>query len=119
MQSGITMAIDEVSDPTAAMRKVAAASDRVGRLNGEIDLVGSDEERVAAKRLRESVWALASANGNRQGFEDVNAERAKRIEAAGREHNEAREAFREAARRGLVPTRRRWRATIPFLPDRP
>jgi hypothetical protein len=103
------LTVEGVSDPETAMQRVATVSDAVGRLMTEIDLVGSQAERDAALRLREAVWDIARANGS-----DESENRGAQIQAAAREQSDAREGFREAARRGLVPPPRR-----PLLKRRP
>lgn len=95
--------VDDVTDVESAMRKVSEASTAVGRIGTEIDLVGSQAEREAATRLAESVWGVARANGSDpgEGFKD-------RMDTALKENRDAREAFRDAVREGLVPPKRRF-----------
>jgi hypothetical protein len=99
---GGRMTVDGVSTPEEAGKKVADAERAVRLLHTEIDLIGSDEERPAAARLREAVWELASANSQMTANAAEVAQRQVRLTSAGEEHHAAREAFREAARRGLV-----------------
>jgi hypothetical protein len=104
-ETGGTLTIDGVSDRWEAMRRVHEADMTVQHLNTEIDLVGTDDERVAAARLRAAVWKLAAANGRVAKDDESKQQRTFDLEGAVREQHAAREHFRETARRGLVPSR--------------
>ena len=99
-----TVTIEGVSSWMDASAKLGAADASVRALAVEIGLVGSREERSAARRLREAVWTATSAYA--RTFDDVDDE--KRKENVGQrdetlqEYMAARESFEEIVRQGLT-----------------
>jgi small-conductance mechanosensitive channel len=97
-------------DPTVSVAsedaRVATAVQRLDELRVEIDLVGSEEERAAAKRLRDAAANLDRALAGLRGTGEEGRERYEALRDANHEYEQAREAFREAARAGLVPKQR-------------
>lgn len=85
-----------------AMELLHGADVRVRALNTEIDLVGSEGERQAAKDLREAAWLTFSGSRvvgpDARPPEDVQAANADALRA----YQEARSRFRETVREGLV-----------------
>jgi len=96
--------IEGVSSWQDASAKLGTADAAVRSLSVEIGLVGSQEERAAAKHLREAVWTATSAYA--RTFDDVDDKKrkenvAKRDETV-QEYMAARESFEEIVRKGLT-----------------
>jgi hypothetical protein len=87
-QQGMTWNVEGVTTQWEAGRKIINADNTIRGLHTEIDLVGSQNEREAAARLRSAVWNVTGPNSSDETL---------------REHHEAREAFREAVRREIAP----------------
>jgi hypothetical protein len=84
--SGMEIQVHGASNEMEVFSRLQAADELTRKLHTEIDLVGTQAERDAAKRLRDAVWATEKDRDN-----------------AEQETMDALEAFRQTARRGLVP----------------
>lgn len=93
--------VTKVGGPTTvleAMEVMHQADVRVRALAIEIDLIGTDEERVAADALRQAAWKAFSGARSSSGGERRSTPTPEGLA----EYESARTRFQEAVRRGLA-----------------
>jgi hypothetical protein len=102
-RTGVGLTIEGVSTYQDVMAKTAQADRDLRSLDTEIQLIGSDSEKEAARRLREAAWAVGTAYAAYQQVAEGEREaRQREFDAANREYTDAREAFLAVARKGLL-----------------
>lgn len=94
---------ESVTSAAEVAMKLSEADAKVRALHTQIELIGSEEEKLAAGPLRDAVWNFTSAYARL--MESDEAAREARHAAFEESHNEyldARRRFRETVRKGLT-----------------
>jgi hypothetical protein len=110
-EHGLGFDVDGVSTVDEAHRRLHEADMAIQRLNTELDIIGSEEQRKAAARLRAAVWDVTT---HREGTDE---EKAAQRQAATDEYFAARKHFEATLREGLIEGRSR-RISVLSIPRR-